>query len=198
MVLLERPLPSTVPEEYHDEYATANAIHITGNIGIGSGSLDLWRGGNAEDTQSEIGRVRGSVTTTLRHGLSYSLAGANLKLKREAQIAETSANDAGEYEFTKLSPGKYTLEASLEGFESISKTITVRAGKTLVENVKLELANQTASVTVTSTAQRLRLQNRSHQHPQTEYTGAQSYGFSQGLYRALLSRDATFEEITAQ
>ena len=111
--------------------------------------------GNAEDTQSETGRVRGSVTTTLRHGLSYSLAGANLKLKREAQIAETSANDAGEYEFTKLSPGKYTLEASLEGFESSSKTITVRAGKTLFENVKLELANQTASVTVTSTAQRL-------------------------------------------
>ena len=111
--------------------------------------------GNAEDTQSETGRVRGSVTTTLRHGLSYGLAGANLKLKREAQIAETSANDAGEYEFTKLSPGKYTLEASLEGFESSSETITVRAGKTLVENVKLELANQTASVTVTSTAQRL-------------------------------------------
>jgi hypothetical protein len=109
--------------------------------------------GNAEDTQSETGRVRGSVTTTLRHGLSYSLAGANLKLKREAQIAETSANDAGEYEFTMLSPGKYTLEASLEGFASSSKTITVRAGKTLVENVKLELANQTASVI--STAQRL-------------------------------------------
>jgi hypothetical protein len=54
-----------------------------------------------------------------------------------------------------LSPGKYTLEASLEGFESSSKTITVRPGKTLVENVKLELANQTASVTVTSTTQRL-------------------------------------------
>ena len=111
--------------------------------------------GKAADTQSETGRVRGSVTTTLRHGLSYSLAGANLRLKREAQIAETSANDSGDYEFTKLSPGKYTLEVSLEGFESSSKTITVRAGKTLVENVKLELANQTASVTVTSTAQRL-------------------------------------------
>ena len=111
--------------------------------------------GKAEDTQSETGRVRGSVTTTLRHGLSYSLAGANLKLKQQAAIAETYANDAGEFEFTKLSPGKYTLEASLEGFESSSKTITVRAGKTLFENVKLELANQTASVTVTSTAKRL-------------------------------------------
>jgi Carboxypeptidase regulatory-like domain len=110
--------------------------------------------GNAEDTHSETGRVRGSVTTTLRHGLSYGLAGANLKLKREAEITETSANDAGDYEFTNLSPGKYMLEASLEGFESSSETIIVRAGKTLVENVKLELANQTASVPVTSTAQR--------------------------------------------
>ena len=110
--------------------------------------------GNAEDTQSETGRVRGSVTTTLRHGLSYGLAGANLKLKREDQIAETSANDSGSFEFTKLAPGKYTLEVSLEGFESSSKTITVRGGKTLYENVSLELANQTASVTVTSTGQR--------------------------------------------
>jgi hypothetical protein len=151
--------------------------------------------GNAEDTQSETGRVTGSVTTTLRYGLSYSLAGTNLKLKREAQIAETSANDAGEYEFTKLSPGKYTLETSLEGFESSSKTITVRAGKTLVENVKLELANQTASVTLTSTAQRLETTESNHQHPQTEHTGAQVYGFSNRLYGALLSRAATLDEI---
>jgi len=86
--------------------------------------------------------------------VSSGLAGANLKLKREAQIAETSANDAGEFEFTKLSPGKYTLAASLEGFESSSETITVRAGKTLFKSVNLELANQ-ASVTVPSTARRL-------------------------------------------
>ena len=124
-------------------------------LGTVLGALIFGDVGNAKDTQSETGRVRGSVTTTLRHGLSYSLAGANLKLKQEAQIAETFANDAGEYEFTNLSPGKYTLEASLEGFESSSEIITVRAGKTLVENVKLELANQTASVTVTSIAQRL-------------------------------------------
>ena len=134
--------------------------------------------GNAKDTKdtpSETGRVRGSVTTTLRHGLSYSLVGANLKLKREAQIAETSANDAGEYEFAKLSPGKYTLEASLEGFESSSKIITVRAGKTLVENVKLELANQTASVKVTSTAQSLATtETATINTPQTEHTCAHS------------------------
>src|SRR4030095_6666745 len=43
VVLLERPLHFHGAEEYHDEDATANAIHITGTIGIGSGSLDLWR-----------------------------------------------------------------------------------------------------------------------------------------------------------
>ena len=107
--------------------------------------------GNAQDAQSETGRVRGSVTTTLQHRLSYGLAGAKLKLKREAEIAETSADDDGEFEFTNLSPGKYTLEASLEGFESTSKIITVRAGKTSFESVKLEFANRT-SVTSTSTA----------------------------------------------
>ena len=108
--------------------------------------------GKAQDAQSETGRVRGSVTTTILNRLSYGLAGAKLKLKREAQIAETAANDAGEFEFTNVSPGTYTLEASLEGFESSSKIITVRAGKTSYESVKLEFANRTASVTLTSTA----------------------------------------------
>ena len=105
----------------------------------------------AQDAQSATGRVRGAIATAGPDGLSYNLPGANIKLKQGTQIAETSANDAGEYEFGKLSPGEYTLEATVEGFKSSSKTITVRAGETLVENVKLELADITASVTVAST-----------------------------------------------
>src|SRR6185436_1708532 len=107
---------------------------------------------NAQDAQSATGTVRGAVATAGPDGVSYNLPGANIKLKQGTQIAETSANDAGEYEFGKLLPGEYTLEATVEGFKSSSKTITVRAGETLVENVKLEVADITASVTVASTA----------------------------------------------
>jgi hypothetical protein len=50
-----------------------------------------------------------------------------LKLKSGTHVAETSANDSGEYEFTKLSPGEYTLEATAEGFKTSSKTIAIQA-----------------------------------------------------------------------
>ena len=92
------------------------------------------RVGNAQDAQSETGNLRGAVATAAPDGQSYNIPGASLKLKRGTQVAETSANDAGEYEFTKLLPGEYTLEATAEGFKTSSKTIAIRAGETLVEN----------------------------------------------------------------
>jgi hypothetical protein len=99
---------------------------------------------------SKTGTVRGAVATTASDGQAYNIPGASLKLKGGAQVAETSANDAGEYEFTKLSPGEYTLEATAGGFKASSKTITIRTAETLLENISLEVADVTASVTVAS------------------------------------------------
>jgi Carboxypeptidase regulatory-like domain/TonB-dependent Receptor Plug Domain len=105
---------------------------------------------NAQNAQSETGTVRGAVATSAPDGQSYNIPGASLKLKSGTQVAETSTNDAGEYEFTKLSPGEYTLEATAEGFKTSSKNIAIRAGETLIENIRLEVAEVTASVTVAS------------------------------------------------
>ena len=87
---------------------------------------------NAQNAQSETGTVRGAVATSAPDGQSYNIPSASLKLKRGKQVVETSANDAGEYEFTKLSPGEYTLEATAGDFKANSKTITIRAGETLI------------------------------------------------------------------
>jgi TonB-dependent Receptor Plug Domain/Carboxypeptidase regulatory-like domain/TonB dependent receptor len=106
--------------------------------------------GNAQDVQSETGAVRGAVATTGPDGQSYNIPAASLKLKRGLQVAETAANDAGEYEFTKLLPGEYTLEATAAGFKASSKTITIPAAETLLENISLEVADVIASVTVAS------------------------------------------------
>ena len=106
--------------------------------------------GNAQDAQSETGTLRGAVVTTAPDGQSYNIPAATLKLKRGTQVAETSGNEAGEYEFSKLLPGEYTLEATAEGFKASSKAISIRAGQTLVEKVTLEVADVTASVTVAS------------------------------------------------
>jgi hypothetical protein len=108
---------------------------------------------NAQNAQSETGTVRGAVATSAPDGQSYNIPGASLKLKSGTQVAETSANEAGEYEFTKLLPGQYTIEATAEGFKSSSKTIAIRAGASLVENISLEVADITASVSVTSASE---------------------------------------------
>lgn len=109
--------------------------------------------GTAQDAQSEkTATVRGAVAIAGPDGQSYNIPAASLKLKRGIQVAETSANDAGEYEFAKLLPGQYTLEATAEGFKTASKAITIRAGETSVENIKLEVADVTATVTVTSSS----------------------------------------------
>jgi Carboxypeptidase regulatory-like domain/TonB dependent receptor/TonB-dependent Receptor Plug Domain len=109
--------------------------------------------GTAQQAQSETGSVQGTVVASGPDGQSYNIPGASVKLKRGVQVAETSANEAGEYEFTKLLAGEYTLEVTSEGFNANGKTITIRAGETLVENVRLEVADVTASVTVATAAE---------------------------------------------
>jgi Carboxypeptidase regulatory-like domain/TonB-dependent Receptor Plug Domain len=102
--------------------------------------------------ESETCTVRGAVATKAPDGQSYNIPAASLKLKRGMQVAETAANDAGEYEFTRLLPGEYTLEATAEGFRTSSKTISILAAETLLENISLEVADVTAMVTVASDA----------------------------------------------
>ena len=124
---------------------------------------------SAQEARTETGTLRGVVATEAPDGQSYNIPGASLKLKRGMQFAETSANDAGEYEFTKLLPGEYTLEATADGFKTSSKTITIPAGETLLENISLEVAEVTASVTVASdAAQPCRRQKPLRQYRQTE------------------------------
>jgi hypothetical protein len=139
---------TTIMTQARTQYALAAVLISTLAILIFSGV------GSAQEAQSETGTLRGAIATTGPGGQSYNIPAAGLKLKRgEVQVGETAADDAGEYEFTKVPPGEYTLEASVEGFKPSSKTIIVRAGERLVENVELEFAAITASVTIASTAQ---------------------------------------------
>ena len=110
---------------------------------------------NAQNAQSQTGALRGAVLAAAADGQSYNIPGASLRLKSGTQVAEISANDSGEYEFTKLTPGDYTLEATVEGFKTSSKTIAIRAGESLVENINLEVADITASVSITSASENL-------------------------------------------
>ncbi|HEX3143052.1 MAG TPA: TonB-dependent receptor, partial [Pyrinomonadaceae bacterium] len=105
---------------------------------------------SAQTTPAVSGALRGAVATAAPDGQSYNVPGASLKLKAPAKTLDAVSDDEGNYQFTNLLPGDYTLEATVQGFKTASKAITIRAGETSVENIKLELADVTATVTVTS------------------------------------------------
>ena len=105
---------------------------------------------NAQPAPEPTGILRGAVATLGPDGQSYSLPGTSLNLKTSTRSLDAVADEEGNYQFTNLPPGDYTLEATVPGFKTASKVITIRAGETLVENIKLEVADVTATVTVTS------------------------------------------------
>jgi hypothetical protein len=104
----------------------------------------------AQSAGSATGTLRGAVYTAAPDGQSYNVPGASLKLKSQTQSLDAVTDDAGEYEFKDLSAGEYTLEVTVQGFKTASKTITIRAGEIAVEKISLEVAEVTATVTVTS------------------------------------------------
>lgn len=112
----------------------------------------FWLSGvaHAQPAPGPAGMLRGVVATAAPDGQSYNIPGARLKLTSTALALDAMTDDAGEYQFKNLLPGAYTLEASVLGFKTASKSIIIRAGETTVENISLEVAEVTATVTVTS------------------------------------------------
>src|SRR5262245_30751783 len=104
----------------------------------------------AQSASATTGILRGAVATAAPDGQSYNVPGASLKLKSQTQSLDAVTDDAGEYQFKDLSAGEYTIEVSVQGFKTASKTFTLRPGETVVQNISLEVADVTATVTVTS------------------------------------------------
>lgn len=107
---------------------------------------------SAQPAPGVTGILRGAVATVAPDGQSYNVPGASLKLKAPAQSLDAVSDEEGNYQFTNLPPGDYTLEATVQGFKTASKAITIRAGETSVEDIKLEVADVTATVTVTASS----------------------------------------------
>ena len=93
-------------------------------------------------------------TSMLQGTVSVSgerLPGASLKLTpaSSGQPSRSAVtNEQGEYKFTDLAPGIYTLQTDLTGFKQQTKTVTLQKDTTAVENINLELDGVTADVTV--------------------------------------------------
>jgi Carboxypeptidase regulatory-like domain len=94
-----------------------------------------------EEARTVTGTLKGAIIAISSEAQPYKVAGAKLKLKGMLLI-EASSSEQGEYEFTCLSNGDYTLEVSAPGFKTFSKLVTVQAGEVLIENITLEVGEQ--------------------------------------------------------
>ena len=95
--------------------------------------------------------LRGAVTALGAHQETLKVPGALLKLTNTvggSTALSAVTDDEGEYKFTNLSPGLYTLEISAQGFATQTRRLTIRPSDTTVEDVRLEIEAVKTTVTV--------------------------------------------------
>lgn len=81
--------------------------------------------------KGRTGRVEGLVLDEARQPLADAVLGIDATTATEPypEIAPIS-NEKGQFNFSELPPGRYTLRASLSGYQSQTQTVEVRAGET--------------------------------------------------------------------
>ncbi|PYS98618.1 MAG: hypothetical protein DMF63_15185 [Acidobacteria bacterium] len=97
--------------------------------------------GMAQTTGKITGNVIFKGDNSVIHGASVLIA----ELKRTV-----NSDDNGNFVFTDVPPGTYTVHAHLEGFADETKTVTVTAGTTVTTVLELSLSGVNEQVTVTA------------------------------------------------
>jgi Carboxypeptidase regulatory-like domain/TonB dependent receptor-like, beta-barrel len=111
----------------------------------------IWVPGLAAST----GSLQGTTTAMNPQGQPFVVAGVTLKLTGNAPglaSVSTYSDNTGAFEFSNLPAGSFTLEASLEGFKTVTKTLTVTAGKTTFENIRMQFQEVRQKVEVRESA----------------------------------------------
>ena len=86
---------------------------------------------------TDVGAVHGVVTTQA----TIPLGGVMISLfDGTADVSHVLSEGDGAFKFENLKPGRYTVTATLEGFESITTAAVVTAGQTTQTPLDLRLA----------------------------------------------------------
>jgi hypothetical protein len=91
------------------------------------------------------------INVSGQQGYSEPIPGVRVTLtatSSSSQSLSATTDDAGRYQLTELAPGVYTLEAGLEGFQTVTKSIELKQGQVKVENIGLELAKAVQKIEV--------------------------------------------------
>jgi hypothetical protein len=95
--------------------------------------------------------IEGVINVSGQQGYSEPIPGVRVTLTAtsfSSQSLSATTDDAGRYRFTELASGVYTLEAGLEGFQTVTKSTEVKQGQVKVENIGLELAKAVQKIEV--------------------------------------------------
>src|SRR6202171_3055600 len=103
------------------------------------------------DPQLSTATIAGRVTVTTGEGSTNALAGITVKLTgpAPASTSQSTVTDAeGRYEFSRLVPGNYTTEDSLEGFKPWTATVMLTDGQAAAVDASLQITTISEQVEV--------------------------------------------------
>jgi hypothetical protein len=114
--------------------------------------------------------VGGKITGVVKDPSGALVSGVSVVVVNAATGAKqtTKTGSQGEYSFPSLAVGQYNLEVAATGFRSFRRTgLTINVNSALEEDVTLQLAGQSESVTVTEEAQQLQVEKADTELGQT-------------------------------
>src|SRR6266705_1746527 len=117
------------------------------------------QGANSNDAKAS---ATGRITAISGEGVTNVLPGVTLKLTGPSAGAapqSTVTDSEGRYEFTQLAAGTYTMEATANGFKTLSATITLRADQAFVKDIVLQISSVNQQVEVQAEAAEIATQN---------------------------------------
>lgn len=100
-----------------------------------------------------------SGTITDPTGATVPNAAASLTSEATGDIASSVTGANGEYAFSLLKPGEYTLIVTKDGFKTYSRKVSVLLGQNLTVNIGLELGAGTTTVEVNDLPPLLQTEN---------------------------------------
>jgi hypothetical protein len=98
--------------------------------------------------------ISGALAGTVTDPSGAVIAGATVSFKNDAtgQTRTTTTNSNGNYRFSLLPPGAYTVTVNASGFSKSQTTAMVNLGQATIADVKLAVGSSSQTVEVTSAA----------------------------------------------
>jgi len=98
----------------------------------------------------QTGDIQGNITDP--SGAIVPGAKVTLKSLDTGAVQNTTANQSGDYRFTLLKPGRYSVSATQTGFQNVERSIDVGVGQVATVPLTLQVGQATQTIEVTEEA----------------------------------------------